>query len=831
MTLYARAQLLIAFPNGLFDATPTYSDVTPDVRDDSPLKVSRGRTNELSKFDTGSIDCILDNGKRRYDPTNTHNIAPYAGNIFPLKPVQLVGEYPWLPGLLPEEGDRNSGWVVSANAAGLVLSTTDGYLAGLQPPQALTWSSVAAGSSILWGPSIPCVVGGPLTFHFRGRSLTGSRNMKASIVFLNNVGGVVSTLAGTPEACTTPSWGGAVVVTVVVPAGAVTARPVITAVATGAAEVFEADCLVMDKASLYIRKTLMQAYADDWKQLWKGRDAWVVFRATDAMATFAAKDINSVGYVTAIQSLAPTHYWRLSNGLNFTGLTTPDLGSVPTPAKIVGSITFGVPGPLLADLGSAAGFFNTPPFAGYIDCGNVAAMTNVAYALGIWLQTPSAPGGIVWTQGDPTDPLSSFGSVTIAASAHIPGAYTFHAWFYPSGTGTGLKTEVAFDFIPPPVQPDLIHPGSFLPGDFFDLNWHHVWLMRQADQKTYSIWVDGQQVKCLMNYPGMGYQGGDGLSAIAFGTMPYPPSKCLFAGYNGQPTMFGQGCEIAVYQGSVLTGAQVANLYALARQAWFGQSPGQRIGAVLDVVGFPSAMRLLDPGSSTLMPEVGDLQKVNALDYIHYVEDSELGWFFVDAAGNARFIARNSFTRPPLNAIAYTVGDVWPPSTTELPLEDTDIDYGSTLVYTEADGTRQGGDTQSVFADAGVLDGYGKRTISLSNMLNTSDQEVIGLLTYLVKQYEEPRLRIQKLILNPLDNDLVWQMVLMLDIGLVIKVVLRPPGGGDPIEATGRVQHIDHTVSKKKWICEVALASTDVQNYLILDDPTRGLLDTTNLYA
>jgi len=655
--------------------------------------------------------------------------------------------------------------------------------------------------------------------------------MIAGLHFYDVSSATVSTPVGTAVSCTTPSWGGAVKITIVVPSGAVTVKPTITATAVGGGEVFEADCLVLDNTSAYIRKTLFQAYADDWKQLWKGRDAWVVFRAFDAMATFAAKDINSVGYVTAVQALTPSHYWRLSNGLNYIGTTTPDLGSVPTPANIVGSVTFGVPGPLLADLGSAAGFFNEPPFAGYVDCGNVAAMTTIAYALGFWLQTPTAPGGIVWTQGDPTDPLSSFGSITITANAAVPGGYTFHAWFWPSGTGTGLKTEVAFDFVPPNVQPDLIHPGSFLPGDFFDTNWHQVWLMRSSDQKTYSIWVDGLQVKCHMNYLGMGYQGSDGLSAVAFGTMPYPPSRCLFAGNNGQPTMFGQGCEIAVYQGSVLTGAQVANLYALARQAWFGQSPGQRVGAVLDVVGFPSSMRLLDPGSSTLMPEVGDLQKVNALDYIHYVEDSELGWFFVDAAGNARFIARNSFTRPPLNAVSYTVGDIWPPSNTELPLEDTDIDYGSTLVYTEAEGTRQGGDTQYVYADQGTLDGYGKRTISLTNMLNTSDQEVIGLLTYLVQQYKTPRLRIQKLILNPLDNDLVWQMVLNIEIGMVIEIKLRPPGGGDPIQATGRIQHIDHTISKKKWVCEVALASTDVQNYLILDDSARGLLDSSNLYA
>lgn len=62
------------------------TDVTSDVRS---VRIRRGRSNELDKFQSGSIDVVLDNRQRLYDPTAGTAISPYGVSLKPRKEIAV----------------------------------------------------------------------------------------------------------------------------------------------------------------------------------------------------------------------------------------------------------------------------------------------------------------------------------------------------------------------------------------------------------------------------------------------------------------------------------------------------------------------------------------------------------------------------------------------------------------------------------------------------------------------------------------------------------------------------------------------------------------------
>lgn len=76
------ARIRIAFADGPFVASPTWTDVTSYVR---AVKTSRGRTDDWQDFDTGTASVVLDNRTRRFDPTYT--AGPYYGNLQPRRQI------------------------------------------------------------------------------------------------------------------------------------------------------------------------------------------------------------------------------------------------------------------------------------------------------------------------------------------------------------------------------------------------------------------------------------------------------------------------------------------------------------------------------------------------------------------------------------------------------------------------------------------------------------------------------------------------------------------------------------------------------------------------
>jgi hypothetical protein len=84
---YPSAKVEIAFNDGPYVASPTWTDVTSDVRE---MTVDRGRDDDWGTF-SGDAMVVLNNRSRTYDPFNS--AGPYFGKLLPRRQIRITANY------------------------------------------------------------------------------------------------------------------------------------------------------------------------------------------------------------------------------------------------------------------------------------------------------------------------------------------------------------------------------------------------------------------------------------------------------------------------------------------------------------------------------------------------------------------------------------------------------------------------------------------------------------------------------------------------------------------------------------------------------------------
>lgn len=147
---YPTPAIYIAFTDGPYVESPTWTDVTSYVRS---VAIRRGKSSEQETFGTGTASVVLDNRDNRFNPFNTS--GTYYGNLLPRRQIKIETTvsgttYAVFRGFV-------SGWPVEYTDSGYDSTVAlDCYdLLGLMSDQALPqdWSYktiVAAGANAFW---------------------------------------------------------------------------------------------------------------------------------------------------------------------------------------------------------------------------------------------------------------------------------------------------------------------------------------------------------------------------------------------------------------------------------------------------------------------------------------------------------------------------------------------------------------------------------------------------------------------------------------------------------------------------------------------------------
>lgn len=250
------------------------------------------------------------------------------------------------------------------------------------------------------------------------------------------------------------------------------------------------------------------------------------------------------------------------------------------------------------------------------------------------------------------------------------------------------------------------------------------------------------------------------------------------------------------------------------------QLSGARINAVLDspFVNWSPLLRDIDPGLSTLGADVIPDDQ-NVLDYIHVVERSENGSFFVSKSGLATFRDRSV---TPTSASLIDLAD----DGTGIPYQDLTVSYGSEDMANEIVLTTVITNTTLTVNDTDSQTAYGIYNLTQSDLILADDIELENLAMFLAAKFSQPKYRFDSMVVRVNDLDLADQNALLgLEIGDVVKVTFTPSGIPPAIVRYCEVLQANHTVdSTGEHLITFALDTLEFTSF-VLDDTVFGKLD------
>lgn len=242
-----------------------------------------------------------------------------------------------------------------------------------------------------------------------------------------------------------------------------------------------------------------------------------------------------------------------------------------------------------------------------------------------------------------------------------------------------------------------------------------------------------------------------------------------------------------------------------------GQLSGTRINKILDQIGWPSSMRDIDAGKTTLQADPGTPR--TALQALQTVEISEYGSLYVDASGNFVFQDR-TFTTTSVNQTPVVFKD-----------DGTAIGYfnaiwvlNDVLVYNSAQITRAGGVTQSV-SNTASINKYFLHSYNQQNLLMETDAVALDYAGAYVASRAETTTRCDAIILDLYTPNYNSGIVagLNLDYFDPVSITTTQPAatGTSTLSKTFQVFGVAHDITPNSWKTTLTTLEPIIDGFII----------------
>lgn len=485
-------------------------------------------------------------------------------------------------------------------------------------------------------------------------------------------------------------------------------------------------------------------------------EAWAVLRATDAFKVLAGAGLAVSVYAAEVATDDPVHWWRFDEPAG--SATAFDAGSDPVDGTWAGPTLGGDTAPV-RDPGGSAAFDGVDD---YVSFGSRAVVGAFPYTFEVWLKISDRSG--------------------------VTGQFFFVTQQADVGTGIGEPSGFVFgnDLGSPGI---LQWDGIQSLGRVDDGAWHHVVLTAAgagAGQQT--LWIDGVS------------QGTGTATALS------APSPDLILGY--QRAAFtalshkfwpGSIDEFAIYA-TALPAARVQAHNETGRTPWDGDTPAQRAGRILDLIGWPAVLRHLDTGASTL--QATDLGGT-ALDHLLKVAASEFGDLHVTREGAVRLVARHALIN------RDEIAD-FGPAAGAARYRGIRFSSGADLVRNPVTVSREGGVAQT--AEAART--YYPHQFTVDGLLHDSDVLSRSAAEFLLSEFKDQKRRIAGLTFGPFDAERLadwFPLLLDAELGDVYRATFTPPNGDDLVqvsvlEGTSESWAADTGIGEMSWSLSRAYA-------------------------
>ena len=248
-----------------------------------------------------------------------------------------------------------------------------------------------------------------------------------------------------------------------------------------------------------------------------------------------------------------------------------------------------------------------------------------------------------------------------------------------------------------------------------------------------------------------------------------------------------------------------------------GDLSGTRVNQILDQIGWPSGMRDVDAGLTTMQADPGTNR--TALQALTTVASSEYGSLYVDATGSFVFQDR-SVTAGSIGGTPTVFAD----NGTGIEYFDASWILNDVLVFNKATITRTGGTAQVALNQASI-DKYFLHSYFLDNLLMQSDSVALEYAQAYVASRAETSIRVDAIVLDLYTPNYNTGIISALDLDFFdpIKVITTQPGGS-LLEKTLQIFGVRMNITPNSWKTTFTTLEPVIDAF-ILNDTIYGTLD------
>jgi hypothetical protein len=281
--------------------------------------------------------------------------------------------------------------------------------------------------------------------------------------------------------------------------------------------------------------------------------------------------------------------------------------------------------------------------------------------------------------------------------------------------------------------------------------------------------------------------------------------------------------EIGYVSLDCIDGFQLLNLTSVGTIADSGeQLSGTRINKILDAAAFPTQMRNIDAGDSLMQADPATANR-SGLSTCQLIEQSELGAFYFDQFGFARFVSRNNSVKAQ-GAVATKFAD----DGTGITYDQVTYDFSDTGLINSAVITRNGGSPQSD-SDSASIDSYFQHNRTRSGLMMTTDAEALAMAQSIVATRADTAIRVESVTINTGDPTDPTRVVAGLELDYFDPItVQQTQAGGSSISNTLVIQGVSYDISPNKWTTTFIVADPYATGF-VLNSATMGVLNTSSL--
>jgi hypothetical protein len=251
-----------------------------------------------------------------------------------------------------------------------------------------------------------------------------------------------------------------------------------------------------------------------------------------------------------------------------------------------------------------------------------------------------------------------------------------------------------------------------------------------------------------------------------------------------------------------------------------GQTTGTRIDKILDDIGWPTGMRDVDAGQTTVQADPGTLR--TSLGAMHTIESTEYGALYMDALGNLVFQDRDLTS----SSVAGTPV-VFNDDGTGIPYSNALWKLDDSLVFNKASITRTGG-TAQVALNQDSIDKYFLHSYQEQNLLMETDAEALDNALAYVASRQETSIRCDAVTLDLYTDNYNAGIVAALDLDFFDPVtVTTTQPGSSTLTKTLQVFGVSHDVRPNAWKTTLTTLEPIIESFIIGTD--YGILGTNTL--